>query len=182
MKRAPVTWSLVGVLIAVFTAEVAAGKIGDERALVSWGALITRGWSNTDWWRIATFSLLHANFLHIAINSAGLIWLGRLLERRIGSRPMLAIFAATAVVSGLAAMVLGPLLPTTGVAIGASGAVCGLLAAALVIAFRTEKDRRLRVPRIAATAIIAAISFVPGVSLSGHIGGFIGGLVVAMLR
>jgi membrane associated rhomboid family serine protease len=60
--------------------------------------------------------------------------------------------------------------------------VCGLLAAALVIAFRTEKDRRLRVPRIAATAIIAAISFVPGVSLSGHIGGFIGGLVVAMLR
>lgn len=179
MKRAPATWSLFGVLLAVFTAEVAAGKVGNERALVPWGALITRGWSNTDWWRVATFSFLHANFLHLALNTAGLLWLGRLLERRIGSRPVLAVFTGSAVASGFAGMLLGPLLPTTGVAIGASGAVCGLLAAALVIAFRTEKDGPLRVPLIAAFAIIAAMSFLPGVSLAGHLGGFIGGLGVA---
>src|SRR5436190_7352843 len=121
------------VLLAAFIAEIALGAAGSERALVPLGALLTRGWSSTDWWRVATFSFLHLNWLHLALNTAGLLWLGRIVERRVGRGRFLAIFLISGVVSGIVGMLLGPVLPTTGVAVGASGAVCGLLAAALML-------------------------------------------------
>ena len=181
------TLALAIILIAVFVLEVALGAAGSERALIPLGALLTRGWSSADWWRILTFSFLHFNALHLALNTAGLLWLGGLVERRIGTRRFAAIFAGGAVASGSAGMLLGPLLPTTGVAVGASGAVFGLLAAALVLVFRRETtpgrggDRRLRTPLVIGLAIGVAISLVPGVSLAGHLGGFAGGALMATI-
>ena len=172
---------LAFVLLGVFLVEVAVGAAGDERALVPLGALITRGWSSHDWWRVLTFSFLHLNWLHLALNTAGLLWLGRSVERRLGHLRFIAIFAASAVASGTAGMLLGPALPTSGVAVGASGAVCGLLAAALMLAFRRDADRRLRLPLMICFAAVIATSFVPGVSLAGHLGGLLGGSFIATL-
>lgn len=181
MKRGKATLALVAILIGVFVLEVASGVAGSERALVGWGALLTREWSNRDWWRVLTFSFLHHDVVHIALNTAGLLWLGSVVERRLGSASMLAVFAGGAIGSGVAGVLLGPLLPTTGVALGASGALCGLLGAALLLVFRTDTERRLRAPLLAATVVVTAISFLPGVSLSGHMGGFVGGLGVGAL-
>ncbi len=163
------------VLLAVFISEIALGAAGHEQALVPLGALITRGWSSTDWWRVITFSFLHLNWLHLALNTAGLLWLGRIVERRVGRSRFLAIFLVSGVASGIVGMLLGPVLPTTGVAVGASGAVCGLLAAALMLIFRRNADRRLRLPLVSCLAVVIAISLLPGVSLGGHLGGLIGG-------
>src|SRR5712691_1432829 len=88
----PIVLALV--LLAAFVAEIALGAAGNERALVPLGALITRGWSSTDWWRVVTFSFLHLNWLHLALNTAGLLWLGRIVERRVGRARFVAIFAA----------------------------------------------------------------------------------------
>ena len=173
----PIVLSLI--LLGAFIAEIALGAAGSERALIPLGALITRGWSGADWWRIFTFSFLHLNWLHLALNTAGLLWLGRIVERRLGRARLTAIFAAGGLASGIAGMLLGPLLPTTGVAVGASGAVCGLLAAAVILAFRGEADRRLRVPLIICLGLMFAVSFVPGVSLAGHLGGLVGGTLSA---
>jgi membrane associated rhomboid family serine protease len=84
-------------------------------------------------------------------------------------------------------MVLGQYLPTTGIVIGASGVVFGLLAAALMLVFRgqsgqaSEGDQRLRGPLLICFIAVAGISFVPGVSLSGHLGGFVGGALMASM-
>jgi len=170
-----VTVAIVLVLAGAFVIELARGAAGDERALIPLGALITRGWSSTDWWRVLTFSFLHLNALHLALNTAGVLWLGRLVERRLGRARLLAIFLLSGISSGVAGMLLGPLLPTTGVAVGASGALCGLLAAALMLAFQRGADRRLRLPLLMCLVVVIAISLMPGVSLAGHIGGFLGG-------
>jgi membrane associated rhomboid family serine protease len=169
----PIVVSLI--LLGAFIAELALGATGSEPALIPLGALITRGWSGADWWRIFTFTFLHLNWLHLALNTAGLLWLGRIVERRLGRARFTAIFAAGGVTSGIAGMLLGPLLPTTGVAVGASGAVCGLLAAAVILAFRRDADRRLRVPLMICLAAVVVISLLPGVSLAGHAGGLLGG-------
>jgi rhomboid protease GluP len=171
-------------LVIVFLYEVAAGAAGSEAALLPLGALRTRGWSAIDSWRILTFSFLHLNALHLMLNIAGLYWLGGILERRVGARGMLAAFAAGGLMSGVAGMLLGPFLPTTGVAVGASGAIFGLLAAALVITFRDdgkkgERNRRLRLVLTSCLIAGVVISFLPGVSLAGHIGGLAGGALVA---
>jgi membrane associated rhomboid family serine protease len=174
--------ALALVLVGVFIAEVALGAAGSERALIPLGALITRGWSSTDWWRVATFSFLHLNWLHLALNIAGLLWLGLIVERRLGRRRFLAIFLVSGLASGVAGMLLGPVLPTTGVAVGASGAVCGLLATALMLAFRRSADRRLRLPLMICLAVVVAISLLPGVSLAGHLGGLAGGAIATASR
>ncbi|HEY3157331.1 MAG TPA: rhomboid family intramembrane serine protease, partial [Vicinamibacterales bacterium] len=159
-------------LLAVFIGEVATGAAGSERALVPLGALISRGWSAHDWWRVVTFSFLHLNWLHLSLNTAGLLWLGRIVERRLGRRAFVAIFVVSGITSGIAGMLLGSQLPTTGVAVGASGAVCGLLAAAVIVAHRRDADRRLRLPLLTCLAAVVATSVLPGVSLAGHLGGF----------
>jgi rhomboid protease GluP len=164
---------LACVLLGVFLVEIAVGAAGNERALVALGALITRGWSSTDWWRVVTFSFLHLNW-------AGLVWLGRIVERRLGRMAVTATFAASGMASGVAGMLLGRLLPTSGVAVGASGAVCGLLAVALMLAFRRDADRRLRLPLMICLVAVIAISLLPGVSLAGHLGGLAGGWLFSM--
>src|SRR5689334_20212918 len=119
------------------------------------------------------------------LNLAGLVWLGSIVERRCGPVPILVVFAVSAISSGVAGMLLGPILPTTGVAVGASGAVCGLLVASLILVSRsttsTTADRPLRRALTIVFVAVVAISFVPGVSLAGHLGGFIGGALAIQL-
>ena len=187
MRGRTATLVLAAVLVGVFLYELSVGAAGSEDALVPLGALRTRGWSAADWWRVLTFSFLHVNGLHLALNTAGLLWLGGVVERRLGAARFGAIFAGGAVASGIAGMLLGPLLPTTGVAIGASGAVCGLLAAALLLAFRgtpgrmSDADRRLRRALVICLVAVVAISLAPGVSLAGHLGGLAGGALMAAI-
>jgi membrane associated rhomboid family serine protease len=180
VPRRTATVELATALAIVFLYEVATGVAGNETALLRLGALKTRGWSAGDSWRIFTFSFLHLNTLHLTLNVASLYWLGGIVERRIGAAGMLAVFAGGAVMSGVAGMLLGPFLPTSGIAVGASGAVFGLLAAAVILVFRprSERDRRLRSILSACLVAAAVTSFLPNVSLAGHVGGLLGGLVV----
>jgi rhomboid protease GluP len=175
------------ILVVVFIVEVVLGAAGEERALLPFGALRTRGWSAVDSWRILTFSFLHLTWFHLAIDAIGVVWLGGIVERRLGSARFAAIVAAAGLASGAAAMLLGPFLPTTGIAIGASGVIFGLFAAALVLVFgrppaqTAARDRRLRKPLVICFIAAAGVSFVPGVSGAGHLGGFIGGVVLAWM-
>jgi rhomboid protease GluP len=186
MRNRTATIVLVAALVVVFSCEVALGVAGNETMLLQLGALRTRGWSAIDWWRILTFSFLHLNALHLALNVVALYWIGGIVERRTGAAGMLAIFAGAGMASGVAGMLLGPVLPTTGVAVGASGAVFGLLTAAVVLLFRSdrpasERDRRLRVILTICLVMGIGISFLPGVSLAGHLGGLFGGLLIVQV-
>ena len=73
---------------------------------------------------------------------------------------------------------------TTGVAVGASGAVFGLLAAALMLVFRRDArdedkyNQPLRRGLIGCFIVATIISLLPGVSFAGHLGGFIAGALV----
>ena len=183
MRNRPATVVLVAALVGVFLCEVALGAAGSETRLLALGALRTRGWSRVDWWRILTFSFLHLNAFHLTLNAAALYWVGGIVERRVGAAGMLAISAGGGLASGIAGMLLGPFLPTTGIAVGASGAIFGLLAAAVRLVFRPGAaaggaDRRLRTALTITLAAGIAVSFVPGVSLAGHLGGLGGGLLI----
>jgi len=184
--RVAATLALVVTLVVAFLCEVVLGAAGSETSLLPLGALRTRGWSASDSWRILTFSFLHLNAVHLLLNVAALYWIGRIVERRVGAAGLLAVFTGGALMSGIAGMLLGPFLPTTGVAVGASGAVFALLAAAVVLVFRSddaqrERDRRLRPVLLACLVVAALTSFLPGISLAGHVGGLIGGALVVPL-
>jgi len=186
LKSSRGTLVLATLLVAVFVLEAALGFAGSEHALVLLGALRTRDWSSADWWRILTFSLLHLTWWHLAIDTAGVLWLGTIVEGRFGSAAFAAIVLGGAAASGAAAMLLGRFLPTTGIVVGSSGVVCGLLAAALMLAFLwsshgAEDDQGLRRPLLICLITVTGISFMPGVSLAGHLGGFAGGALTASM-
>lgn len=186
MSNRIVTIALATVLIAEFFYEIAAGAAGNEVALLPLGALRTRGWSWVDWWRVLTFSFLHLNALHLAFNVAGVLWLGGIIERRLGPTSLVVLFVITGIMSGVVGMLLGPWLPTTGIAIGASGAVFGLLAAALLLVFRYRDEHGARERRLRGALMICfiagvIISLLPGVSFAGHVGGFISGALTTGL-
>lgn len=79
-------------------------------------------------WQLLTYSLLHANFMHLAVNMFALYMFGRDVEATIG-RAHLVVLYGTSVISGALLQLLVGLADTTVrvPAIGASAGVFGLL-------------------------------------------------------
>ena len=181
----PATLIMAIVLIAVFVFESITGAARNDAALIALGALATGRSSPSEWWRLLTFAFLHFDLRHIVTNSIALVWVGSIVERRVGAIWWLAVYAAAVLASGIAVMYSLEHRPSPDSAVGASGAIFGLVAAALVLVYRPradDRDRKLRRPLIIFTAIAAAVSLLPHVSMAGHVGGFVGGGAMMLCR
>ncbi|MDX6411467.1 MAG: hypothetical protein QOE91_983 [Gaiellaceae bacterium] len=172
-----VTWSLIGINVAIYLITVAqgAGINNPGGALFAKWVLFGPAVANGDWWRLITAAFLHANILHIGLNMLALGWLGAPVERYIGSMRYLALY----LVSGLAGSAGALITTPTGVTVGASGAIFGILGALLIIEYQQTGS----IAGQAFTLIVINLAFsftVAGISVGGHIGGLIGG-ILAML-
>jgi len=134
-------------------------------------------------WRYLSYAFVHGNLVHIGFNAWVLFDIGRLYEARRGWGNLLAAF--------LLGTILGAYL--TGVAqagdrvilVGASGGILGIAGALLADALRggASGDRLLRRSLLQWMALIALLSVVvPNVSLWGHVGGVVGGLLWGFIR
>jgi membrane associated rhomboid family serine protease len=172
-----VTKVLIGINVAVYLVTLAQGGTigragGDLYARWAlYGPLVADG----EWWRLITATFLHASLIHLAFNMLFLWWMGAPLEEAIGRGRFLLLY----LVSGLAGSAGALLLTPNGVTVGASGAVYGILGAALVF----ERQRNYVLGGAALTILILnlAITFViPGISIGGHLGGLVGGALGAL--
>ena len=186
MKSTPGTLILATVLVIIFGIEIATHRMGDESALLAMGALPDNGQLHGEYWRLITYAFLHFNWEHIILNVALLLWVGRIVERRLGTARFAFIYFVSLLLSGLTIFIKHVAVPSQGSSLGASGGVFGLLAAALVLVYRKDmadfsQDRSLRLGLWACLLIGMGISFLPGVSLAGHLGGLIAGLILGHL-
>jgi membrane associated rhomboid family serine protease len=106
-------------------------SLGDPTSapvLVAAGALERgRVWAG-EWWRLGSAVLLHAGWIHLGLNAGfGLGWC-RMVERALGTGRFLLVFAT----AGLAASA-SSLLAQDVVSAGASGALFGMIGAALAL-------------------------------------------------
>ena len=125
-----------------------------------------------EWYRIFTSGFLHADFLHLAFNMFMLWLLGSMLEPRMGKWPFLATYVTSLVAGSLGVLVLDPNVLT----VGASGAVFGLMGAAIV-GQRAEGINPWHSGIGSLLAINLLLTFVvPGISIGGHLGGLVGGM------
>ncbi len=85
------------------------------------------------WTQFVTHMLLHADVAHLLINGAWLLVFGSIVARRLGTWRFLTFFLATGIAAGLAFFLVhrSELQPM----VGASGAVSGLMAGALILLF-----------------------------------------------
>jgi membrane associated rhomboid family serine protease len=148
-------------------------------------------------WRLLAAAFVHAGLLHLLMNMGLLVQAGPYAEAAWGRWRYLLIYLAAAVGGCCAALahhagavqVPGPdgpvdhFLPV----LGASGAVCGVLAALAVWVYFNgrylprSQDRVLRASLLAALAVLAFLSLFPGVSGWGHLGGALAGGAAALL-
>jgi membrane associated rhomboid family serine protease len=77
-------------------------------------------------WQFVTYQFVHAGFFHLLVNMLGLWFAGNILERIFGPRRFVIFYLLCGIAGGLLQIVLSPWLS---VVVGASGAVCGLVAA-----------------------------------------------------
>ncbi|TYP86470.1 membrane associated rhomboid family serine protease [Blastococcus xanthinilyticus] len=124
-------------------------------------------------WRLLTAAFLHIGLLHLVLNMLALLVFGSELERQLGRVRYLSLYLVSALGGSTAIQLFGdPLRPVA----GASTAIYGLLGGLGVLMLVRRQDIR---GILVLLAINVFISFLPGVSLLGHLGGLVTGAAVA---
>jgi len=173
-------WLIVAIAIA-FGIEIATNSVGNDSALLKLGALPDNGQLHGEFWRIATYSFLHFNWLHLILNVGLLFWIGRIVEQQVGTGRGALIYFVSVLCSAAVILLAHNWHPKEGATVGASGGVFGLLGAALIISYRQNADNRLRRSLWIVLAVGFGVSLLPDISMAGHIGGIIGGVPIALL-
>jgi membrane associated rhomboid family serine protease len=126
-----------------------------------------------EWWRVLTAAFLHIGPVHLAMNMLALLLFGSELERRLGAWRYLSLYLVSALGGAAAIQLLGdPRVPVA----GASAAIYGLLGALGVLMVARREDLR---GLLTLLLINVFISFLPGISLLGHLGGLVAGALAA---
>jgi membrane associated rhomboid family serine protease len=126
-----------------------------------------------EWWRVFTAAFLHIGPVHLALNMLALLIFGSELERQLGRWRYLALYLLSALGGAAAIQLFGdPRVPVA----GASAAIYGLLGGLGVLMLAQRQDLR---GLLALLAINVFISFLPGISLLGHLGGLVAGALTA---
>jgi membrane associated rhomboid family serine protease len=130
--------------------------------------------SLAQYYRLVTAGFLHFGFIHIAFNMILLFQLGNLLEPALGRVRFALLYFAALFAGSAGALLLTDARSLTG---GASGAVFGLMAAA-VVGLRNRGVNPFSSGLGTVFIINVVLTFtVPGVSIGGHIGGIVGGAI-----
>jgi membrane associated rhomboid family serine protease len=190
--RTPATWSFVAAIAVAFGAQLLLDRgfgpfvVGNVRLDASSAAaafVLGVGPQFDVWWRFLTYAFVHGNLVHVGFNLWVLFDIGRMVEVRRGPG-----YLVTAFVAGTA---MGAYLTSvaqagdTLVLVGASGGVLGVAGALLadVARGRGSGDRALLRSLLQWMALIALLSVaIPNVSLWGHVGGAVGGLLWGFAR
>ena len=180
-SRPVVTQVLIGINGAVFVLGIifagggraisnASGELFQRGAL--YGPLVT-----DEPWRLVTGAFLHAGLFHLALNMYALWILGQLVERTAGPLRFALIYGVALLTGSLGALLVTPNSPT----VGASGAIFGLMGAALAIAM-ARGIRPAETGLLGILGLNLAFTFlIPGISIGGHIGGLAGGFIAGWL-
>jgi len=126
-----------------------------------------------EWYRLLTAAFLHIGPVHLAMNMLALLVFGSELERQLGRVRFLALYLLSALGGATAIQLFGD--PAAPVA-GASTAVYGLMGGLGVLMLVRRQDLR---GLLTLLAINVFISFLPGISLLGHLGGLVAGALTA---
>jgi membrane associated rhomboid family serine protease len=138
---------LAAAITAVFLISIILPDIVNEFSLIS-ALVVQRPWT------LITKMFLHADFVHLAYNMIGLLVFGSILEHYVGGRRFLLIFFGTGLAAGIGSLAF------YSSAIGASGAIFGVMGALAVI-----RPKQLAwamgapMPMLAAAVVYAILDF-----------------------
>ncbi|HEY5051958.1 MAG TPA: rhomboid family intramembrane serine protease [Solirubrobacterales bacterium] len=176
----PATIALIVINVIVYLVEISSGPGGLSAPGVSFvnhyglfGPSVAEG----EVYRLLTGGFLHASITHVGFNMFALFFLGRLLEPAIGTTRFVFLYFASLFGGALGALLLSP----DALTIGASGAVFGVFGAAFVIARGRGAGAVAQSIGIILVLNLAISIGSPEISLGGHLGGLVVGVISAFV-
>ena len=168
-----VTKALIAVNVLVYLVNLAQGSSINQVSgslFANW-ALYAPALADGEWYRLITSTFLHAGLIHLGFNMFVLWYVGSPVEQAIGRGRFLALY----IVSGLAGSAGAVIVSPDAVTVGASGAIFGVLGAALVL--ERQRNYVLGGQALGLIVVNLVITFVfpSTISIGGHVGGLIGG-------
>lgn len=140
--------------------------------------------NNGEYYRLLTSMFMHADLGHLFNNMLALFFIGGILERATGRIKYLLIYFGTGIIAGIASISYNMMKGQVAYSIGASGAIFGVVGAMLYVLL----VNRGRLENINSRQMILFVIFSlyggianAGIDEVAHIGGFIAGLIFAVI-
>lgn len=183
-----VTMILLGINVVVWLAITANGGGGSALAfklaiIPDWSvrvdpdtqsAVLADGVAQGAWWQVITSAFTHIQFFHLALNMLALYMFGPPLEQILGRIRFLTLYFVSGITGSAGVMLFSH---ENGLTVGASGAIFGLLGAMAVVAFKTGGAFQDLLTLLGLNLLITFT--IPNISWQGHLGGLVGGVLVA---
>lgn len=179
-KQPIVTYIIMAICIILFILMELSGGSTNSQTLLKYGANLDVLVKNGEYYRLFTCIFLHIGIMHLLCNMYSLYIIGREVENLFGKIKYIIIF----ILSGIFGSIMSLAFTHNTISAGASGAIFGLLGALLYFGmhYRTylgEAIKRSIIPIIVINLIIGF--FAEGIDLAAHIGGLVGGILLAMM-
>lgn len=167
---------LLGLIILTYV-----GQIVSQGKVTVWGAKVNSLIKEGQIWRLITSSFLHADIVHLLVNCYSLNSVGPAVEKLSGPKRFFAVYTASAIASSTVSYYL-----CKAPAVGASGAIFGLVGSFAVFVLRHKNLIRGGQQSLFQIARVIAINMVlglmsRGIDNWGHMGGLIGGVSLSWL-
>ena len=170
-REGRVSMILIAINVAAYVAQAATGGFSSE--IYQRGAMQGYLVADGDYWRLLTSAFLHNGLLHLAFNMYALYLFGPFVERALGTARFIVAYLTVAVGGSIFVyLITDPIVGTA----GASGAIYGLLAMALVFLLKAKQDVRTLLVLLAINAFISVAG--ARISWEAHLGGFVAGLIL----
>jgi rhomboid protease GluP len=180
-SKLTVTNGLIAINIIMFIITAIASKNIfdiDIRTLLQFGAKYSPLIDLGEYYRLLTAMFLHGGLLHIALNMYSLRMIGSLIEKIYGSGKFSIIYFISGIFGSIFSYVFSR---STSVGVGASGAIFGLLGAAVVYGIRMRKRIGRDFLNHFFQVIVANLFLgftISNIDNAAHIGGLLGGLLI----
>lgn len=176
-KKPIATYFLIGLCSILF---VLSGFGYKNLNLINFGANYAPLVKSGEVYRLITCMFLHGGLIHFGLNMYCLYVIGPRVEDFFGKKKFLLIYF----LSGLCASLLSIVMNNNVVSVGASGAIFGLFGALIYFGYTYRGYigaivRSQIVPIVIFNLFISV--FVSNIDMWGHVGGLIGGLILAKM-
>jgi rhomboid protease GluP len=176
-----ITPILIDLNILIYILMVCTGVnffLPDGESLLKWGANFRPLTIEGEWWRLVTNCFLHIGILHLLMNMYALLYIGLLLEPRIGSVK----FAIAYFITGITASIASLWWHEMTISAGASGAIFGLYGVFLALLTTNLIEKAARKALLASIGLFVGYNLLygmkEGIDSAAHIGGLAAGLII----
>ncbi len=134
-----------------------------------------------DYWRLITSQFVHFSVMHIFFNMYALIYIGLMVENKVGSIR----FLLTYIFSGIAAATVSILFHPTGNIGGASGAIMAMFGCFLALLASHDFEKSARKALLISTVLVVSLMLLSGLQgnadNSSHVAGLISGFAITRM-